>query len=181
MNNWKSINITRQYGNERIAWLSMITILISFIMIYTAFKVIFSKSPLHDDQILLFFVAILLLYPVHKLLHFLPLILQYKKIKIFFPYKWNVMPVIHIKIHDPIPKQLFVFSLLIPFFIVSLLLAAGALIYPQYAHYFTILLSFHLGLCVHDFIVIKNLFGSPTRSFVEEHEAGYNILVMKEL
>jgi hypothetical protein len=54
------------------------------------------------------------------------------------------------------------------------------LIYHQYAHYFTILLSFHLGLCVHDFIAIKNLFGSPARSFVEEHGAGYTILVMEE-
>lgn len=52
-------------------------------------------------------------------------------------------------------------------------------LYPAYIHYFTIILSLHIGLCVSDFITLKNVLNSPQNCYVEEHEDGIEILISK--
>ncbi|WP_413783506.1 metalloprotease family protein [Peribacillus muralis] len=46
----------------------------------------------------------------------------------------------------PIRKHLYFFSLVLPFFIVSVILLGGGLGFRHYIHYFTMLLSLHTGL-----------------------------------
>lgn len=178
MNSWKSINLSREYDSQRIFFLSLFTILLSFIIIHTITAPFMTGLAMYDDHSLLLIIFIILLYPVHKLLHYLPLLGQLHKIKTQITYNYNFLPTIKIIIHDPISKHLFLLTLFIPFFIVSLGLLTCTLTFPNYTHYFTILFALHTGLCVTDFICLKTISGSPNRCFVEEHADGYDILTL---
>ncbi|WP_430087340.1 DUF3267 domain-containing protein [Peribacillus butanolivorans] len=179
MNSWKTIDVTKQYGSCRLIIFSVFTILMSFVMIYTLLSVFSTHVALYDDQTMVFFSLLLLLYPVHKLLHYLPLRLLCKKVKTSWSLKWRLVLTCKINVHYPIRKHLYLLTLVLPFLIMSVLLIGCALSYPHYIHYFTILFSLHTGLCVSDFIYIKNLVGSPGHSFIEEHGEGYDILIQK--
>ncbi|RFU62270.1 DUF3267 domain-containing protein [Bacillus sp. V59.32b] len=180
MNCWKSINLTRQYGNQKMFALSLLTMLISFVSLYTFISVLFKETVFYDDYSILFTISVLSLYPVHKLLHYLPLSLHSEKLKAEVQYKWGIVPVCKVKVDSLISKQFFLLVLLMPFMVVSISLLLCAVVFTHYAHYFTILLSLHAGLCVSDFISLKNVIGSPARSFIEENEEGYAILIRRD-
>lgn len=179
MNSWKTINLSKQYGSCRLWMLSIFTILMSFMTAYTCLSTLPSREALYDDRTLVFFALLLLLYPVHQLLHYLPMRIICKKVKTSWSLKGKIIPICKIQVPKPIRKQFYLVTLAFPFLLVSPLLIGGALVNPHYIHYFTILFSLHTGLCVSDFICLKNLVGSPERSFIEEHGEGYDILIQK--
>jgi Putative zincin peptidase len=178
MNCWKSINLSKQYGLPRIMILSLLTMLLSFTILYTILSMGITPTKLYDDRYVWLFLGILIIYPLHKLLHYLPLVRHLDKVK-WSMGQYKFFP-ISIRVIDPIQKNLFILALISPFIIITSCLSAGALIFEHYAHYFTILLSLHIGLCVTDFISIKNILGSPNQCFIEENEDGYEILVSKD-
>lgn len=179
MNSWKTIDLSKQYGSCRIFLFSVFTILMSFVLIYTLLSVLPSHVVLYDDQTMGFFSLLLLLYPVHKLLHYLPMRLICKNVKTSWCLKWHLVLTCKICVHNPIRRNLYLITLILPFMIMSFVLIGCALVFPHYTHYFTILLSLHTGLCVSDFIYAKNLVGSPGRSFIDVHGEGYDILIQK--
>ncbi len=179
MNSWKTIDMAKQYGNCRLIFFSVFTILMSFVLIYTSLSAVSSQVVLYDDRTMQFFSLLVLLYPVHKLLHYLPLRILCKKVKTSWTIKWKLVLTCNVNVHYPIRKHLYLLTLALPFFVMSVLLIGCALSFPHYIHYFTILLSLHTGLCVSDFIYIKHLVGSPGHSFIEEHREGYDILIQK--
>lgn len=48
---------------------------------------------------------------------------------------------------------------------------------PQYVHYATILLAYHIGICAVDLFYAKAVISAPKGALVEENEDGYEILV----
>lgn len=174
-NNWRGKTIWQLPSDL----FSVFTILLSFVLIYTLLSVLLTHVILYGDQTMVFFSLLLLLYPVHKLLHYLPLRLLCKKVKTSWSLKWNLVLTCRVNVHVPIRKHLYLLTLVLPFVIMSVILIGCALSFPHYIHYFTILLSLHTGLCVSDFIYIKNLISSPRHSFIEEHLEGYDILIQK--
>ena len=48
---------------------------------------------------------------------------------------------------------------------------------PQYVHYATILLAYHIGICAVDLFYVKSIISAPKDALVEENEDGYEILV----
>ncbi|WP_042349662.1 DUF3267 domain-containing protein [Bacillus massiliigorillae] len=178
MNCWKSINLNKQYGNHKIVILSLLTMLLSFIIIYTFISTGIASDRLNDNHIVFFLLIIFFMYPIHKILHLLPLLFVKSKIKILNkPFMY--LPIITIKIVEPISKWLFIVTLLTPFIVVSTFVLLCTLMFPSYAHYLTILLSLHIGLCVSDLITLKNIFFSPPRCLIEEFEDDIQLLVRK--
>ena len=173
---WKTINVKKQYGFDRIFMLSSILVLAVFSFFYVMLEII-NDNPLSDDRFMVFLLSFLLLYPTHKAIHYLPLIRYRNRIHFSIKIQFGFMPVLVIRIKEPVPKVLFLFALLAPFFIINSILIAGAFILPEFGHYFTMLLSFHCGLCLIDLLYIKNLARSPKKALIEETETGYEILI----
>lgn len=180
MRAWKSINLSKKYGDQRIFLIIMLTMILSFIIIYTCLSLLSEIEAAEGHLSLQFGTVLLLLYPIHKLLHLLPLVGCFQPAKIKFSCKWKVIPLLKITICEPISKKLYMTSLFMPIIIVTLVLGACITAFPQYCHYLSMLLSFHLGLCVTDIISLKNMFGSPSSSYIEDHDDGYNILVLSD-
>lgn len=171
MHCWKSIN---KYQQSKIRMLSLLSMMAFFIFIYPIFS-FFAVKSFSDNYAYLFIIGIILLYPIHKLLHFLPLLLVAKKST--FTLKFKKYFAIDIMLNTPLSKNLFLIALITPFIVVSAGLILGCVFFPFYAHYFIILLSLHFGLCVSDFIMLKNILQSPQRCFIEENDESFEILV----
>jgi len=174
MHCWKSINKNQQYGHSKIQMLSLLSMMGCFILIYPIIS-LFVANNLSDKHALLFIIGTILLYPIHKLLHFIPLLLVTKSTT--FTLKFKKYFAVDIMHTTPLSKKLFLFVLMTPFLVVSTVLLIGIILFPIYAHYFIILFSFHFGLCASDFIMLKNILQSPQRCFIEENDESFEILV----
>ena len=175
---WKSINLNKQYGGNRIFLLSFLTTLLVFITLFTVMSLYLPIQAYRDDYVLLFMVTLLFLYPIHKMFHLIPMLLQFRNITFTFKL-YNMKQNFPFKLKDPVSKRSFLFSLLTPFSVITISFLFGALFYPAYAHYFAILISVHLGICVPDFITLWNVLHSPQKCLFEMNEDGFEILINK--
>lgn len=118
-----------------------------------------------------------MIYPAHKLLHFMPLFSYRKSLRFSIEKQYSFLPVLSMRIHEPILKSRYVFALLVPFILLNLVLIIGAIMFPPFRHYFSILLAYHCGLCLIDLLYVKHLIHSPKTALIEETDKGFEILV----
>lgn len=177
MHCWKTINVKKQYGIERLFFLSSILVMAVFSIVYALQETI-NETHKSDDFFWLFAICILMVYPLHKLFHFIPLFTNRDNLKVTVNRYYRILPIVSIKVCEPINKYQFIFSLLSPFIFINTAILLGALAAPHFAHYFTMLLAYHCGMCLIDLIYVKNLSKSPRSAFVEETDAGYQILIV---
>lgn len=179
MNCWKTINLTKDVGQHRILFLSMITMVFVFILSYLFINLLFPNVHLKDGHFLMFVLLLISINPIHKLLHALPILLSgcrvSLKLKQFF---W--LPTFQIKACQSISRVNMIVSLLVPFVIITSIIIFGSIQYPAYMHYFCIAMALNIGLCVRDFIFLKHLLTAPKMSYIEEYEDGYEVLIQKE-
>lgn len=173
---WKSININKHSDNQKKLLLSLLTMLLSFITLYPLLSLKIRENTLYDDNLLLFVCGVIFIYPLHKLLHLVPLFFFKRGLNIKMEYDSLIHPVV-IKLIDPVSKRTFLFALTTPFIILTSVIIGCLFTFTEYAHYFTILLSIHIGLCVSDFITLKNILQCPSNSFIEENDEGIKILI----
>lgn len=176
MHCWKTINVRKQYGLGRLFLLSTLVVIMVFSFAYALLGII-NNSHKSDDYFLIFMLAVLGVYPLHKLFHFIPMFSHRDKIKFIVINQFKFIPILHLRIIEPIQKSRFLFILLAPFIFFNVLLVIGALAIPSFAHYFTILFAYHCGICLIDLVYVKNLSKSPKSAFIEETDAGYEILI----
>jgi len=163
MNCWKEINIHKQYGAKRV-------------FIFPA-TYVFVPRTFYDNHFVLLLIGFWLMFLIHKSFHLLPLLHLGKKVKKSIMLKYRIFPYIQIRINQPIPKGLFLISLITPFFIINTLLLVCCYFFSNYVHYIIILLAYHIGICVSDFICTKNVLSAPNQAYIEETEFGFDILI----
>lgn len=176
MHCWKILNLERDYGTLKMYLISLIHGVLTFSFSYT-FLNLFNFEVYNDDYFILFVLAVLLIYPLHKLCHFIPLYRHRQKISIRIRKRLFGIRTIHMRVKEPIPKKLYIFSLLFPFLVLTTILLIIAIAVPTITHYATILLGIHGLLCAFDYIYIKHLIRSPADALIEETPRGYEILV----
>lgn len=176
MHCWKTINVQKQYGHNRIFLVSAIFVMMVFSVFYismTAYK----DSPVSDRLFPLFVLVFLMIYPAHKFLHFLPLMRYREKLRFSIERHFKIFPVLAMRIHEPILKSRYLVSLMLPFIVLNSILIIGAILFPAFRHYFAILLAYHCGLCVMDLLYIKHLVRTPKKALIEETDKGFEILI----
>ena len=179
MNCWKTINFTKQYGSQRLLFLSSITMLITFILLYVPIAYFFVPTSFYDNHFIILLCGLGLIYPLHKFLHYLPLAHTGSKVMKQIDWKFGFYPIINIRVKEPIGKYLFLLALFLPFFVITASLIIACFSLPNYGHYFTILIAFHIGLSVPDIICGKSILSAPKQAYIEENDEGFEILVCK--
>jgi len=177
MNCWKTVNFHKKYGFERLFFMSSLTMIICFLFLYVPTTSYFAHNKLSDDYFILLIIGFISIYPLHKLLHLLPIIHLKDKIRKTWNLTFRFLPVISIQVKEPIGKGHFLLTIMTPFILISGILLGCCFIYTHYVHYFLILFAYHVGICVPDFIRMKNIWKSPRTCFVEENENGFEILI----
>jgi hypothetical protein len=152
--------------------------ILAFMLLYIPITYVFMPDSFHDSHILILVFGIILMYPVHKLFHYLPFAHLGSKVKKILSFKYGLYPIIHVRVQEPISKKFFLFGLFMPSIMITGLLFFGGFLFPQYIHYLTILLAFHIGMSVPDFICGFNIISAPKNAYIEENEDGFQILIM---
>ncbi|SOC40083.1 DUF3267 domain-containing protein [Ureibacillus acetophenoni] len=176
MHCWKTINIKHEYGITRLTLWSIII----FVLVFSLSFIIFGYlKPLvySDDYTWLFLIILLLLYPIHKLIHYFGLFKYRKNVHFKIKFEFAFIPFIILRLKDLIPKNRYIIVLLLPFILINVLLGYVAYALPQYTHYSSILLAYHCSICLMDILCVKNLLPAPRNALIEETPKGYEILV----
>lgn len=176
VNCWKTIDISRDYGSQRIIIISVISMLLSFIILYLPLSILFPKAYLHDDGILLLILSLIFTPTIHKLFHILPLVLFRIKIKLDMK-RYFVFPNVTYSICQTVGKKLSILSLVAPTVLITLPSILLCFIYPSYMHYFSIVAAFNIGLSLIDYIYLFMCLKAPRKCFIENYEGGFDILI----
>lgn len=176
MHCWKILNLEHHYGTTRIIIMSVFVFLTVFSLSYVTFN-LFNNEHYTDHLFWLFVMAVFALYPIHKCLHFLALYDLRQHLTLRVRLQFYVIPVLHMRIREPLSKSRYIIALLTPFFVLNTAILLGTLSLPAYTHYGTLLLAYHCSLCLIDILYVKYLLNSPKDSQIEETPKGYEILV----
>ena len=176
MHCWKTVNIKKEYGPT---WLSLMELFI-FILVFSFSFLVFGRlhPKLYDDQyFFLFALIVLLLYPIHKLIHYYSLFKFRKSVKLKLRFEYMFIPIIKMRIQTIIPKKRYIFTLVAPFIIINGIFILLAISYEQYVHYISLLIAYHCSMCFIDFLFIFNLIKAPKNAVIEETPKGCEILI----
>lgn len=176
MHCWKTINLKKQYGFDRLFMISALFGIAVFMASYIGLAIVYA-TPLSDQYFLFFIVALLAIYPLHKILHFLPLIGCHKSLKFIIRKQMKVCPAFSLHVNEPVPKIRFLLSLATPFLVLNTVIVSLSIAMPEFSHYFAMLLAYHCALCLTDIIYLRNLARSPKYALIEETDTGFEILV----
>ncbi|MCA1030881.1 DUF3267 domain-containing protein [Bacillus timonensis] len=174
---WKTINLSKDYGFHRIALISLITMFFAFILFYLPLNLMFSKIHLHEDGLWLFSIALIFVFPFHKVLHAFPLWMTGKRVKLNFKRLFLFIPVLSTRCQYSLSKRMTMIVLLTPFITITSTMLIACFLFPAYIHYFTIIAAVNLGFCVTDFICLNQFMKAPKACIIEEIEEGYEILI----
>ncbi|WP_241536005.1 DUF3267 domain-containing protein [Indiicoccus explosivorum] len=166
----------KQYGRDRIFLLSVLVGFGVFVMIYIPMAVL-SPVPLSDSHFFTFLTALVALYPLHKLVHFLPLLRCRNCVQLKVTRHYGFLPEVKFRVQDPVNKAWFLAALLAPFVLINTALLALSIQLPEFGHYWALMLAFHSALCLVDLIYFRYALRSPKGALIEETETGYEILI----
>ncbi|RSK26321.1 DUF3267 domain-containing protein [Bacillus sp. HMF5848] len=171
---WKTINLNKDYGLHRVTMLSLLLTVFVFIILYLPMNIIHHNPQLHDEGFFIFLLGLLLLAPIHQLLHVIPAVLFLKKVT-FVKCKNQKLP--RFKIVKPLSKYISLIVFSFPFVTVTASLIIASLYFPEYFHYFTIACSIHVGMCVTDLLYLLHTIKAPRASRIEEVDDGFEIII----
>lgn len=175
MHCWKTINVKKQYGFNRIFTFALLTGLGVFTAFYVLLNIVYS-GPLSDKYFLTFLMGVAAVYPLHKICHFMPLIGSRKCIK-FIKKQHFIFPGFSLHVKEPVAKNRFTLALALPFLLINSIIILLTALFPAYIHYFALLLAYHCSLCLPDLIYMRHLARSPKYALIEETDTGFEILV----
>ncbi|WP_186579168.1 DUF3267 domain-containing protein [Aquibacillus kalidii] len=177
MNCWKTINVTRQVGINRIYLFSLIMLLLSFIFLYLPFSIIHQSHDIRDHGMFPLIIGLILLPLAHKLMHILPLLLVNRRIKFKCSMKNSFIPNISLLSRAKMSKNMVCFVLLAPTLFLTIPGLISSYLFADYYVYFLIFTSFNIGLSFTDFLYTKHLLEAPKKCIIENAGDGYDILV----
>jgi hypothetical protein len=172
----KTIYIEYEYGTPRIFLLTGLTFIFSFCLSYILIGLTHTNAH-SDAHFISFLLVFCLIYPLHKLIHYISLLNYRKSLSYGVKIKFSFIPILHMRLQDPIPKRRYIFSLLAPFSTLNPIFLLGALVWPEFSHYFCLLFALHCSICLLDLLYVKDLWRAPKNAIIEETPRGYEILI----
>ncbi|MCR6110232.1 DUF3267 domain-containing protein [Bacillus sp. A301a_S52] len=176
----KTISVENQFGKLRLSFLSVIIMMSYFLLFFMVFRTFFQNVPLVDHGILFLFFSLIVIMPVHLLLHCFPIWLTGKKATL--GVRKRQWPYFYYSTKQPLSKYVTLLSTAAPAFILTLLSIVGAIIFPHLVHYIAMMSAFNMGICVYDYLNFRQIKRAPRQCLIEETRDGFYILspVMKD-
>ncbi|CDQ40719.1 MULTISPECIES: DUF3267 domain-containing protein [Virgibacillus] len=179
MNCWKSINLTKEFGRNRLYLVSLLVALIAFIFLYVSLTMAQGTNDVNESGIIPFLLSLVLLPTIHSCMHILPLILMNKRIKIVFKLRHKIFPVFYYYTKYHLTKKAYFIVKLAPTVLLTIPGVVASFYFTAYSVYILLLTSVNIGIAVIDILFIAYLWNAPKRSLIENREDGngFDILV----
>ncbi|MBS2968253.1 DUF3267 domain-containing protein [Metabacillus sp. KIGAM252] len=180
MNCWKTIDLSKDYGFQRLFLYFVLASITAFIILYLPLSLVDSSRKLDAGHVLYLLAILLVILPLHKILHALPLMLCGKMPKMKMEYA-AMIPIIRLKPCAGITKQVMLATLLSPFLIFTAISIQASILMPEYVHYFCMAAALHIGWCVPDLIYARLIIAAPRTCIVEEDRNALEILIENKI
>lgn len=181
MNCWKSVNMNKEYGQERRYFVSFLVGMFMFILLYVPFSIFHDKAFTNDDAFFPFLAIFIMMPTIHSLLHLVPCVLLGKQIRIVRRLKMKVFPVFYFCTKKHLSKPVSLITALSPTILFTLPGLVASTMYGDIYVYALMLTSVSIGLSVKDFIYTGHLLRAPRRSLIANRTCGIDILIEPEL
>ncbi|UOR13210.1 DUF3267 domain-containing protein [Halobacillus amylolyticus] len=179
MNCWKTVDINKEFGPNRINLLSLLTGLMSFLIIYLPFSIIHGTHELKDHGFVPLMMILFLLPAMHRLMHILPLVLLYKRVRVTFKFRKRFTPTFTYQCTSKLSKQTSIIMALAPTFLITMPALMMSFIFPGYFAYLVLFAAVNIGLSFSDFLYLNQFARAPRRCVISNSKSGYDILIQR--
>ncbi|MCA0983890.1 DUF3267 domain-containing protein [Halobacillus yeomjeoni] len=179
MNCWKSVNINKEFGLNRVYLMSFLTGLLSFLLLYLPFAMLHGTHDMNDHGFLPLLVILFCLPSMHRLMHILPLALFYKKFKVNFKFKKRFVPTFTYQCKSKLSKKTSIIMALAPTVFITMPALVMSLVFPHYFAYLILFAAVNIGLSFSDFLYLNHFAKAPRKCVIENAKEGYDILIQQ--
>ncbi len=177
MNCWKSVNINKEFGLNRVYLMSFLTGLLSFLILYLPFSMLHGTHDMKDHGFLPLIVILFFLPALHRLMHILPLVLLYKRFSVKFKFRRRMLPTFTYQCKSKLSKQTSMMMALAPTFFITFPTIIMSCVFPNYFAYLVIFAAVNIGLSFPDFLYLNYFAKAPRKCVIENAKDGYDILI----
>ncbi|ASK60871.1 hypothetical protein CFK37_00930 [Virgibacillus phasianinus] len=177
MNCWKSINFTKEFGINRLYFLSFLIGLLSFIFLFVPLSSIHGTTHVNEFGIVPFVGLVILMPTIHSSMHILPLIMMNKRAKVYFNMKKSFIPTCKYQAKTFMSKPVSIMSAFAPTLFITIPGIFASMIFADYYVYILLLTAIHIGASFTDFLYILHVSKAPKRAYIESEHEGFAILV----
>ncbi|RWZ55228.1 DUF3267 domain-containing protein [Halobacillus fulvus] len=177
MNCWKTVNINKEFGLNRVYFLSFLTGLLSFILLYLPVSMFHGTHDMNDHGFLPLLIILFFLPSMHRLMHILPLAMVYKKFHVQFKFRKRIIPTFTYQCKSKLSKKTSIMMALSPTFLITVPALVASSVFPNYYAYFIIFAAVNIGLSFSDFLYLNYFAKAPKKCIIENAKEGYDILV----
>ncbi|WP_188207054.1 DUF3267 domain-containing protein [Alkalibacillus aidingensis] len=174
---WRTININKEVGQNRLTILSIFLGIISFIILFIPFSIIHQNVTLHEPALWQVLLGVVVLPILHKLAHAFPITFTDKELELKWRLKFKYIPYLKIKIKSSLSKRTSIIMMLAPSVFISLPLLLGALLFPMFYPILIVFASIHIGISLSDWLILSFFVKAPKKCIVEKSKNNYDILV----
>lgn len=177
MNCWKSVNITREFGMNRLYMVSFILGLLSFIFLYVPFSIFHGDIHVNESGIIPLFIGLIFLPTIHTFMHILPLIIMNKRVKLKYKKSKKVLSLFTYYTKGHVTKKATLAALLTPTVFITIPGVIASYIFADYYVYLLLFTAVHIGMSFIDFLSVLYIAKAPKAAFVENSNNGFDILI----
>ncbi|ASN06592.1 DUF3267 domain-containing protein [Virgibacillus necropolis] len=177
MNCWKSINFTKEFGTNRLYFLSFLIGLLSFVFLFVPFSSIHGTSHVNEFGIVPLLGLVILMPTIHSFMHILPLIMMNKRTKIYFNLKKSIIPTCRYHAKTFLSKPMSLMMAIAPTLFITIPGIFASLVFVDYYVYILLFTAIHIGASFTDFLYTLHIIKAPRRAFIESENEGFAILV----
>ena len=177
MNCWKSVNMIKEFGQERRYFVSFLLGLFMFMLLYVPISIFHHKAFTNDGAFFPFAVIFLLMPTIHSLLHLVPCILLGKQIRIVQRWKLKIFPVFYFCTKNHLSKPVSLLTALSPTLLFTVPGLILSIVLKDIYVYTLILTAANIGLSLKEFIYTGHLLRAPKRSMIANRTCGMDILI----
>lgn len=179
MNCWKSFNISKEVGLNRVYMISLLLGITSFIFLYLPYSMIHSSHRTQDHGMLPITIALFLLPAIHRLMHIIPLILLNKRVQVYWKFKKGILPSFDYRTLSGLSKGTSITKALAPTLLLTVPGLVSSYAFPSYFPYILLFTSVNIGLSFTDFLCVKQFIKAPKKCVIENAKDDYDILIQK--
>jgi hypothetical protein len=179
MNCWKTVNINKEFGLNRVYFMSFLTGLLSFMLLYLPLSMFHGTHDMKDHGFLPLLVILFFLPAMHRLMHILPLILFYKRLRVKFRFRKRFIPTFTYQCKSKLSKQTSIMMALAPTLFITVPAIVMSCVFPNYYAYLILFAAVNIGLSFSDFLYLNYFAKAPRKCIIENAKEGYDILIQR--
>ncbi|KGX85273.1 DUF3267 domain-containing protein [Pontibacillus litoralis] len=176
---WKSFNINKEFGSNRLYLMSLLLGILSFILLYIPVSIYHQNHQLVDYGLIPLVITLFLLPMLHKLMHIVPLVFVNKRVRIRWKIKYWGGPTFTYMPYQPLSKKTSIFTALGPTLLLTIPGLISSFVFPSFHAYIVLLTSVNIAFSLSDFICVRQFLIAPKQCIIENGRDSYDILIRK--